>query len=118
MFETQLQREKRERAEASDREARVKAYERTMGVQLPYSPVAVVERQMAKDMNALAKMLRNPSDVVIAPESPLRNHVEVLERNQSEADPVLRNQPKRDRAAYMKKYRAKEKKCPHCGGKL
>jgi hypothetical protein len=27
-------------------------------------------------------------------------------------------QPKRDRAEYMRKYRAREKVCPHCGGKI
>jgi hypothetical protein len=27
-------------------------------------------------------------------------------------------QPKRDRAEYYRKYRAREKVCPHCGGKI
>lgn len=61
MLETKEERQKREREEAAIREERIRAYEKKMNVELPYSPVAVIERKPVE-----------PS-VTLQPEVKLRN---------------------------------------------
>lgn len=113
MIEPPTIREAREKAEAASREANIRRYEEKMGVQLPYSPVNAVVRQPKRFLNGT-----DMTDTLGTVEEVLHNQPMAEARNQKKELPVLRNQPKRNRADYMKKYRAKERKCPHCGGKL
>lgn len=93
-IETREQREARVRAESAAREANIRRYEEKMGVELPYSPVAVVERPKVNV-----------------------NHESLANVNNKAALKVNVNR-KAYMLDYMRKYRAKEKKCPHCGKTL
>lgn len=94
MIESKDARLAREKAEIADREARIKAYEAKMGVQLPYSPVSVLERPIAK--------------VNVKPESArIESNVNVNVKPAFDRKGYMRD--------YMKKARAKEKTCRHCG---
>lgn len=90
-IDTKEQRDARERAEAAAREANVRRYEEKMGVQLPYSPVSVIERPVVNV---------NPSKTVNVNEK---------------TTPKVNVNRKAYMLDYMKKYRAREKKCRHCG---
>lgn len=84
MFETKEQREKRERSEAADRQARIREYEKKMGVELPYSPVAVVERK---------------------PETPTKPVVAPIASDKPERGLATKNKLQSSRATYMAGYR-------------
>ena len=90
-FETPEQRAKRLGTEAAFRQANIKRYEKAMKVELPYSPVAVVERPAA-GVNVNSDLEGSGVNV------------------NSDRKAYLRD--------YMRKYRKREKKCPHCGGAL
>ncbi len=118
-FELPKDREKRIKAEAADRESRVRKYEQDMGVQLTYSPVATLERPMP-DGNGVVTLpddggvvthseVKTVSLQAQAPKKVLRNKVVQVTK-------VLRNT--KSRADYMKDYRKRPKVCPHCGKEI
>lgn len=76
MFETKDQRDARMKAEAKFREVVVRRYEEVMGVELPYSPVAVVERVPVTAREKPAS----------APESPKPGKVAKFDRNAYQRD--------------------------------
>jgi hypothetical protein len=91
MFETAMQRSEREKSESASRRENIRRYERKMGIELPYSPVAVVERK---------------------PEKPVESSGAASGNGTREK---LRKNVGGSRAAYMAAFRKRPVVCPACG---
>ncbi len=92
MIERLPEREARLKRESAEREANIRRYEAKMGVELPYSPVNVVERK--------------------PPVVPVESFEHEIGRHPY---PAKEKATGGSRAAYMKAFRQRPVVCPHCG---